>query len=611
MAQDKNYLKQRFARTGAEPTAEDFANLIDAIPNDTDSAVVADQAAEILKGDSEFIKEVSPKTTNTLDAPSEDTLLTTKGTKDVVQGIQDDYNEKIGIVSAQASTAIVGVAELNTIPVDTTGVFRKYSVKEAGTYVNFLDVNGAPIDVLAADPDNDVEGDLDAGIVELWGQDNVWSKSISKISLAAYAKKTDVEQLSNLLNNTPVKIGAADDLATYLNANPSHYIRINNAPFVLDRAANVQQLKANCTTGGTLKFSIWNKVDDTHMTLAYEVEVTAVVGVNTFTAGTHFDAFPVLNGQYLGVTLITGGALVALKTNANGSYSSSNLTSVIGATVVVATSTAEFAMAGIATMTGTIGTVSELNTRVSLIDTKVESTIKKSDVVIQKSSNVAKKGFIVFGKYVNNAGSLSDGDWAMFMMPVKQGEIYTIGRWNMTWASYYSFINMDGVSQTGTKGTIAKSNYIPLTLPAAPVDSYMCFDLARPTDPADGSGYAQLTVNLGTVLLDYEDPEKSTLLKVLGADIGGGNSNVQKFSDLSDAPNPVNNIGMAFKYGSNGLLLPFKPIEENTDAVFTTIRANAVISDLPVGNGVPPAQCKIGDEWIDSAADGTRKTRLV
>jgi len=611
MAQDKNYLKQRFARTGAEPTAEDFANLIDAIPDETDSGIVADQAAEILKADSEFIKEVSPKTTNDLTAPSEDTLLTSLGTKQALQDIQADYNEKIGIVSAQASTAIVGVADVNTVPVDTTDVFRKYSVKQAGTYVNFLDVNGAPIEVIAADQANGIEGDLESGIVELWGQDNVWSKSITKISLEAYAKKTEVAQISNVLNNTPVNIGASDDLGTYLNTNTAYYVRINNSPFVLDRAGTVQQLSVNCTTAGKLKFSIWNKVDDTHMTLVYEVNVTAGLGVNTFTAGVDFDAFTVLNGQYLGVTQVTGEALVALKTHADGSFSSANTTSVIGSTVVISISPAEFAIAGIVIMPGTISAVADLNTQVVQVNNKVESAVKKTDIIIKPSSNLAKPAFIVYGKYVNNAGGLSNGPWAMFFMPVKAGQVFTIGRWSMTWGSYYSFFDLDGVTPTGTYGAIAKANYLPFTLPASPRDSYMAFDLARPTDPVDGSGYAQLTVNLGTELLDYEDPNKSTLLKVLGADIGGGNSNVQNFADLADAPNPIDNIGNSFKYGDNGLLLPFKPIEANTDAVFATVKTNAVICDLPVGNSVPPAQCKIGDEWIDADADGTRKRRMI
>jgi len=198
MAQDKNYLKQRFARTGAEPTAEDFANLIDAIPDALNVDAVAGQAADRLKGDQDFIAEVSPKTANDLSAPSQDTILTTIGTKNVIQGVQDDYNEKIGIVSAQASTSIVGVADPSTVPVDTTDKFRKYSVKVAGIYSNFLDVNGAPIEVVAADPANSIEGDLDSGIVELWGQNNIWTKNIQKISLQAYAKTSDVVLQANV-----------------------------------------------------------------------------------------------------------------------------------------------------------------------------------------------------------------------------------------------------------------------------------------------------------------------------------------------------------------------------------------------------------------------------
>lgn len=193
MAQDKNYLKLKFARTGAEPTAEDFANLIDAIPDDVNVDEVAGAAANRLKSDVDFIAAVSPRTTNDLNAPSEDTILTTLGTNNVLAQLKDDYNQKIGLVSSQASTAIIGEASLSMSPVDTTNKFRKYSVKVAGTYINFLDNNNSPIVVIADDPENDIVGDLSKGVVELWGENNIWSKVITPLPVANLATKAELK----------------------------------------------------------------------------------------------------------------------------------------------------------------------------------------------------------------------------------------------------------------------------------------------------------------------------------------------------------------------------------------------------------------------------------
>ena len=83
-------------------------------------------------------------------------------------------NDKIAGFASQIGTGIIGEATPETEPISEG--FGIYTVSAPGIYVNFKDINGNPIEV--------TEDNLTAGIgglVQLWGNDNVWEKHVTII----------------------------------------------------------------------------------------------------------------------------------------------------------------------------------------------------------------------------------------------------------------------------------------------------------------------------------------------------------------------------------------------------------------------------------------------
>lgn len=85
----------------------------------------------------------------------------------VLKGIIDGFASQVG-------TGIIGEATPGTEPI--TAGFGIYTVSTPGVYTNFRDVEGDPIEVLAAD--------LEGGLVQLWGNDNVWDKNITSVDIS-------------------------------------------------------------------------------------------------------------------------------------------------------------------------------------------------------------------------------------------------------------------------------------------------------------------------------------------------------------------------------------------------------------------------------------------
>ena len=82
-------------------------------------------------------------------------------------------NDLIANFSGQIGSGIIGEAFPATIPISEG--FGIYTVSTAGTFVNFKDVNDDPLIVSQAD--------LDSGLVQLWGNDNVWDKHITLVDV--------------------------------------------------------------------------------------------------------------------------------------------------------------------------------------------------------------------------------------------------------------------------------------------------------------------------------------------------------------------------------------------------------------------------------------------
>lgn len=101
-----------------------------------------------------------------------------EGNTDAVSGGEvynkiEVINDLIANFSGQIGSGIIGEAFPTTIPISEG--FGIYTVSTAGTFVNFKDVNNAPLIVLQAD--------LDSGLVQLWGNNNIWEKHITLVDI--------------------------------------------------------------------------------------------------------------------------------------------------------------------------------------------------------------------------------------------------------------------------------------------------------------------------------------------------------------------------------------------------------------------------------------------
>lgn len=100
-----------------------------------------------------------------LNTPSSTSVLSAKQGKIL--------NDRIADFSGQIGSGIIGEAKPSTMPI--TEGFGIYVVSDPGTFVNFPDINGDPLIVSQAD--------LDSGLVQLWGNDNVWEKHITLVDV--------------------------------------------------------------------------------------------------------------------------------------------------------------------------------------------------------------------------------------------------------------------------------------------------------------------------------------------------------------------------------------------------------------------------------------------
>ena len=82
-------------------------------------------------------------------------------------------NDLIANFSGQIGSGIIGEALPETIPISEG--FGIYTVSTAGTFVNFKDVNNTPLIVS--------QSDLDSGLVQLWGNNNIWEKHVTLVDV--------------------------------------------------------------------------------------------------------------------------------------------------------------------------------------------------------------------------------------------------------------------------------------------------------------------------------------------------------------------------------------------------------------------------------------------
>lgn len=82
-------------------------------------------------------------------------------------------NDLIASLSGQIGSGIIGEAFPATIPISEG--FGIYTVSTSGAFVNFKDVNNDPLIVSQAD--------LDSGLVQLWGNNNIWEKHVTIVDV--------------------------------------------------------------------------------------------------------------------------------------------------------------------------------------------------------------------------------------------------------------------------------------------------------------------------------------------------------------------------------------------------------------------------------------------
>ncbi len=129
----------------------------------------------------------------------------------------------------------IGVAQVNTIPVDSAGKLIKYAVKTSGTYFNFKDSANASLVV------TDIE--LQTKEVEFWGVNNVWQKVIIRTfpntEQAFVDKLAEANLTQSVQNLASDKTLRANDLAYYATSRVTRVL-LAGTSIMADSARGVQ-----------------------------------------------------------------------------------------------------------------------------------------------------------------------------------------------------------------------------------------------------------------------------------------------------------------------------------------------------------------------------------
>lgn len=203
------------------------------------------------------------------------------------------------------------------------------------------------------------------------------------------------------------------------------------------------------------------------------------------------------------------------------------------------------------------------------------SLLKVDNLKIEPSNNLASKEFIIFDKYVNNAGTISNGTgWKYIKIPVTPGQTYTFGRFTIDSAGYYTFHTAENTNIEGSSASF-QNNSIPRTVTAPASAAYLLIDIARPTNTPEQ--HAQLTVNEGSTLIDYVDPV-GVVTGIAGYKLSG----VSSGEGIPPAP-----TGEYIEQNGNAIL---------ADVIVDSITTGALIANLPTSS----AGLEVGQAYIDS-----------
>lgn len=190
------------------------------------------------------------------------------------------------------------------------------------------------------------------------------------------------------------------------------------------------------------------------------------------------------------------------------------------------------------------------------------SLIRKDSFTLKESVNLAKPSYIVNDSYVTNVGSIAfKAGWKYIKIPVVPGETYTFGRFVIDTAGYYAFYTASNTLIENQFGTY-QSNTLPKTVVAPENAAYLLIDIAR--DNNTPGQHEQLTVNIGSTLIDYVDP-RDTIVAIADYQIAG--------TSPEGEPNPPS--GNYVEQGKNATI---------ADLIADSIRAGALFANLPTAD---------------------------
>jgi hypothetical protein len=480
-----------------------------------------------------------------------------------------------------------------------------YTTTTAGTYTNFLDSSSTAI----------VVGDNEYFVIISF-DGTAWSKQVIDIDLSGYATTAEFSPVENIVNGVSTAFGAKDDLDTYTGTNTSASTRVNiltSCPF----DGYITRIDANASQVGAAQFGLWRLVSGTTYECIKAVTLTLTLGDNTFTSdNSDFTKFSAKTGDYFGVTLLSGQALIYDKSATGGCITvSSHGTEVTEGTSYTSTSTgAEFAIQAYVEIEA-IGDKVDTNTSsIETLTSSIDDALTESDLTTEASSNLAKDIYKIDGLLINNVGAKQfSSDWRTYRIPVVAGDGTTFGRFSIDSGGYSSYFdNTDDPAVAGSDGLVNfngsyATSDLPVTLTAPANAAWLYITVKRPTNVDTDS--ALLTINKGATLLAYESPIDK-VSEISGYRItGGGSSDVASFSDLSDVPAYLGNSGKALKINDteDGLDL-FNPAIQDEAVSFSALTAAGLSLDLPSGT-TEPSGLSIGDAWVDTT-DGTIKVKL-
>lgn len=129
------------------------------------------------------------------------------------------------------------------------------------------------------------------------------------------------------------------------------------------------------------------------------------------------------------------------------------------------------------------------------------NAVLKNGLGLKRSLNRADPSAIISGKYINSEGGISSGNgWKMIAIDITDiavGTSITFGRFTIDSGGYSAFYNGETLVLNNGKFT---NGLLPRTVVKPEGATILYIDISRPTGT---NNYSQVTVNVGSTLMDY------------------------------------------------------------------------------------------------------------